>query len=318
MKVLFIASGNTIKFGIPPLVKIQGDSLKKSGVDVVFFPLVGKGFKGYLGNIFKLRKYIRNNPVDIIHAHYSFAGVVVSLINSNIPLVVSLLGSDVHADGYIKKIILRIMPLLSWKALIVKSIKMSEKLQKNSAHVIPNGVDISLFKPLDTIQCKKKLFWDVAKKHILFVADPARKEKNFSLTQNAINLIGCKDIELHHLENTTHSDIPILLNASDVIVLSSLWEGSPNVIKEAMSCNCPIVATNVGDIEWLFGNEPGHFIADFSPKYFAKKIEEALNYSQNIKKTNGRRRILELGLDSETIARKIIDIYDHLALNQNK
>jgi glycosyltransferase involved in cell wall biosynthesis len=312
MKVLFVAGGNVEKFGIPPLIKAQGESLKQYGIDINYFPIVGKGFKGYLSSISKLKNHIKNNPVDVIHAHFSFSGIVASLAKTKTPVVVSLLGTDVNGSGILKTIILKCLPLFLWKAIIVKSEEMSKKLGKTKSHIIPNGVDTGLFKPLEQAQCKKQLNWNNKKIHILFAANPKRPEKNFSLAKEAIKLLNNNNnynIELHFFENIEHQNIPVWLNASDLVILSSLWEGSPNVIKESMACNCPIVATNVGDIEWLFGNEPGHFLADFTSEDFANKIEQALNYVEKHEKTNGRERILELGLDSETVAKKIIEIY---------
>ncbi len=81
------------------------------------------------------------------------------------------------------------------------------------------------------------------------------------------------------------------MNASDVILLSSLWEGSSNVIKEDMACNKPIVSTNVGDVKWLFGNEPGHFIAGFDAEEYANQLSLALNFAQTHGETQGITRI---------------------------
>ena len=81
-----------------------------------------------------------------------------------------------------------------------------------------------------------------------------------------------------------HKEIPVWYNAADVIILSSLWEGSPNVIKEAMACNRPIVTTDVGDIRWLLGNINGHYIASFTPEDFSKKIKQSINFSEKYKK----------------------------------
>jgi len=107
------------------------------------------------------------------------------------------------------------------------------------------------------------------------------------------------------------------MNAADVVVLTSLYEGSPNVIKEAMACSRPIVATDVGDIKWLFDNEPGHYISSFSPIDMAKKIEFALEFSEKKRRTNGKERIIKLGLDSKSIANRIIDVYKNvLAKNE--
>ncbi|MDZ7775669.1 MAG: glycosyltransferase family 4 protein [Bacteroidales bacterium] len=309
MKVLFVSGGNTEKFGIPPLVEAQGDSLKKEGIKIDYFPLVGKGLSGYLKNVLKLKKHLKNNPADIIHAHYSYSGVVAHLASKKMPIVVSLLGTDVNGKGIIKKLIISCIRFLSWDTLIVKSVSMQEKLKQSQSYIIPNGVNTELFDVISKEKSRNELHWDKSKKYILFAANPDREEKNFSLTQKAVSLLNNKNVELKYLDNIIQTNMPVWLNAADVVVLSSLWEGSPNVIKEAMACNCPIVATNVGDIEWLFGNEPGHYLATFAPEDFANKINKALDFAGKYNKTNGRKRLLALGLESETIAKKIIAIY---------
>lgn len=310
MKILFVSGGNSGIFGIPPLIKAQGESLKKKGIEIEYFPLVGKGFKGYLGNIVKLRKYLLNHPVNIVHAHFSFSGVVASLTFTKIPIVVSLLGTDVNGKRLINKLIIWFRRILSWDALIVKSSDMNHKLKGRKGKVVPNGVNITLFKQMEIIKCKTTLKWDLSKKHILFAANPNRPEKNYPLAEKAVKLLEDKKVCLYYFENVVHEKIPVWLNAADVVVLSSLWEGSPNVIKEAMACNCPIVATQVGDIAWLFGDELGYFISGFTPENFSEKIKQALTFSETVGRTKGRERIIELGLDSDTIAKKIIEIYE--------
>ena len=86
----------------------------------------------------------------------------------------------------------------------------------------------------------KRVKWNDKKKHILFCSSPTRPEKNFKLVKDACSIIDDESLELHFLENIKNSDIPYYLNAANVVLLSSLWEGSPNVIKEAMACNTPI------------------------------------------------------------------------------
>ena len=99
------------------------------------------------------------------------------------------------------------------------------------------------------------------------------------------------------------------MNASDVIVLSSLWEGSPNVIKEALACNRPIGTTKGGDVELLLKKIAGCYIVKTNDIEYAKMREKAILYSLENKEIKGRDRIKELGLDSESIANKIVEIY---------
>lgn len=312
MKVLFVSSGN-LKDGISPIVKKQGDSLILNDLEINFFTIKGKGVKGYLSNLKKLRYKLRKFKPDIIHAHYSFSAFATSLAGAR-PMVVSLMGSDVKIRGFYSKLIKIFYLIFKWKALIVKSQEMKDDLNMKRVFVIPNGVDIDLFKPEFKEECQNHLKWVKNRKHVLFAANPARSEKNFQLAKDAVGLMNDSTIDLHFLTDVPPNEMPIWYNAADVVLLSSLWEGSPNVIKEAMVCCRPIVATKVGDIEWLFGSLPGHYLADFIPSSYKKSIEEALEFSQNNNFTEGRKRIIELGLDSKSVANSLITIYRNCLL----
>ena len=304
MKILFVSSGNA-KEGISPIIKNQGQSLIKQGFEVDFFTINGKGLLSYIQHIFILRDHIKGKNYDIIHAHYSFCSYVASFSGAR-PLVVSLMGSDVIARQY-PRIVMVFFYKLFWCQTIVKSLEMYQNLGLKKIEIIPNGVDTGIFETLDKINCQDKLGWDKEKTHILFASDPARPEKNFILFQRAIDLIvNDYEIVLHFLKDIPQNDIPGYINASDVLVLTSLHEGSPNTIKEAMACNCPIVCTNVGDVKWIIGKTDGCYITSFEPENIAEKIKTAIAFGH---RTNGRDRIIELGLDSKTVAGKIIEVY---------
>lgn len=312
MKVLFVISGN---HGIDPITWAQAKSLEEHGVDVQFYNIEGKGVIGYLINIPKIRKSIINNQPDIIHAHYSFSAFACSLTLAK-PLLVSLMGSDVNSNILFRNLINIFRVIFFWEDIIVKTKGMKESLKLPLANVIPNGVDLSFFKPLDKIKCQFELGWNPNYKHILFPSTHDRPEKNYFLAKKSVSLLNNENIELHTLENISFDKVPIYLNASDVILLTSKWEGSPNVIKEAMACCRPIVSTNVGDVEWIFGQTTGCYLTSFDAFDIINKLKEALEFSGKNNHTSGDIRIKELNLDSDSIAKKIIDLY--IKINKKK
>ena len=307
MKVLFVSSGNSIN-GISPIIKNQGESLIRQGVDLTYFIIKGKGIKGYLKNIKPLRELNKGNNFDLIHAHYSMSAFVASLAGAK-PLVVSLMGSDVKSERYFKSII-KMFNKLFWSKIIVKSEDMKQSLGINSVEIIPNGVDFDKFKLKNQQECKNQLGWDLSKKQILFVANPSRYEKNFNLANAAFDILSDTNIELKVLKDVPNELMPVYHNAADIVLLTSLWEGSPNVIKEAMACNVPIVSTDVGDVKAVIGNTEGCYITSFDPKDVAKKIKMALEFAKIKGRTKGRERLNELGLDSESVAKRIIGVYE--------
>lgn len=285
--------------------------MRKEGVDVEYFTIVGKGLNGYLKNVLPLKRHIQKNSYDIIHAHYSLSALVATLAGCR-PMVVSLMGSDIRL-GLLYQQAVKFSSYVRWKALIVKSLDMKDNARIQSARIIPNGINIDLFKPLSRDASLNSLGWEKDKRHILFAANPAREVKNYNLLERAWKQFDDSyQVALHVLENVPHQDISIHMNASNLVVLTSLWEGSPNVVKEAMACNCPVVATDVGDISWLFGNEPGYFLCSFDPEDVAHKLNLALEFSEKRGRTKGRERIIELGLDAESIAKRIVKVYEEV------
>lgn len=301
IKILFISSGNS-KEGISPIIRNQGKSIEKCGYQVSYYAIKGRGILGYLRNIIPLRKHLTNN-FDIVHAHYSLSAFTASLAGAK-PLIVSLMGSDVKSGEFFK-LIIKVFNKLSWSRIIVKSDDMKTSLGKKDLSVIPNGVDINMFKPLDQVECKKQLNWSTEKKQILFAANPLRQVKNFQLAQAVFALIGYSDYELKILDNVPNKEMVIYYNAADVVLLTSLWEGSPNAIKEAMACNRPIVCTDVGDVNWLLSKATNCFVTSFNEKEIADSIDLASQY----RTSNGRELLIELDLDSDSVANKIIDLY---------
>lgn len=306
MKVLFVSSGNVEK-GISPITKNQGDSLFSLGIQMEYFLVKGRGFWSYLRSFFILKKQLKKNKYDIIHAHYSFCGYLAGMTLDKTPKVVSLMGSDTNKKG-IELAFINFFYRFFWDITIVKSERMKEHFGNKRMRVIPNGVNFDYFKPLSKEICQYEVGFKKGIKHIIFfLTHSHRNEKNLPLAKEAIALLNRNDVEFHVISLVEKERIPILLNASDILLLTSFFEGSPNIIKEAMACNIPIVTTDVGDVRTTIGNTEGCFITSFNPFEIKGSIEKALNYE---KRTEGRNNIKFL--DSKLIASKLVEIYNEL------
>lgn len=304
MKVLFVRSFNA---GEEPISTRQGESLQKKGINVVFYNVIGKGVGGYLSNLFQLRRFIKMQKPDVIHAHYSFCGILSVMTLVRVPVVVSLMGSDVLTGGRMMLFLLKLFSLL-WKGIIVKSDELYNYLGIKEAKVIPNGVDLDTFQPGSKDLAHETLNWQEDGYHILFASDPKRAEKNFSLSAEAIEKLKKKrsQIKIHFLKDLPTKEVVLYYNACDCLLLTSFYEGSPNVIKEAMACNRPVVSTRVGDVEKNLADVHGTFLCSFD----ATDVMEKLNLALDITSTNGREKLIAMGLDADSTAAKLIEIYN--------
>lgn len=318
MRVLFVCSGNDKNFEIVPFIKEQGESLRKLGIDIDYFPVKGKGLAGYFQTGLSLRNYLKKNQFDLIHAHFTLSGWSALMGAGKTPVVLSLMGRDAYGDYVgVNKILLksRYLTLSTWliqpfvKGIISKSPNIEKYVYlKEKSFLVPNGINSERFNSRIKVS-KAELGLNPEKKQILFLGSKTNVRKNFALVQDTIARLDLPDVELVSPYPVTHEEIPKYLNAVDVLVVSSLMEGSPNVVKEAMACNCPIVSTDMGDVKWVFGQTEGCFLAMFDADDFASKLKLALVFSKLKGRTQGESRIRELGLDSETIAKKVVEIY---------
>jgi teichuronic acid biosynthesis glycosyltransferase TuaC len=318
MKVLFVSSGNANK-GISPIVERQGASLINEGIDLDFFTIKGKGVKSYLENIIILKKLIKSTNYQIIHAHYGLSALVAKLAKKKEKLIVSFMGDDLigsrNSIGKISaqsKLFVKINAFFSfifYDYSIVKSFEMKKKLRSKNVSVIPNGVNFDTFFPKDKSEALKEVLFSPVKINVIFVSDPTRSEKNFLLAKQAIELLKDDKIELHSIYGISSFKLANYYNAADLLLMTSFHEGSPNVIKEAMACGCPVVCTNVGDVEWLFEDTKGNFLTNYDPIQVANHVKDAITYRVENHFTNGRQRLIDLGLDSKSVANNIINIY---------
>jgi teichuronic acid biosynthesis glycosyltransferase TuaC len=304
MKVLFVGSGNK-SGGVGIIVQNQGQSIINQSVEVDFFPIIGKGIFGYLKNVFLLRKYLKGKKYDVVHAHYSLSAFVATLAGCK-PLIVSLMGSDTYLNSTFR-IIIRFFALFFWNTIIVKSEKMKESLHLKNAKIIPNGVDTSRFKPIDQKIAREKLNYKGKDKLIVFIADPSRYEKNYTLALQAVELLNDSCAELLPVYNVPNNEISYYMNAADVLLLTSRWEGSVNVVKEAMACNLPVVSTDVGDVRQNTNGLEGYYLSDHIASELADNLKKALLLDKG--QIKGRERLIALGLDSETVANEMIQLY---------
>jgi glycosyltransferase involved in cell wall biosynthesis len=285
---------------IAPFVTEQGNEITKLGIEVDYFTIQGN----YIKAVFALKQKIKEFKPDIIHAHYGLSGLT-AVLQRKAPVVITF-----HNGETLSKITNLITSFASLFAAY--NIYVAQHIydlcffkRKKNYMILPCGVEVNVDE-LDKNTAKEELSLDKDRKYILFGGAFSNLRKNYPLLKQAVDLLNRNDIEVVEMRGLTREEITKLMFACDLFVLPTKSEGSPQALKEAMICNCPIVATDVADIKHLLGDLEGHYICSFEPEDVAGKIQQALNF---FNRTNGRKRIIELGLDSETVARKIAKIY---------
>lgn len=317
MKVLVVASGNSEK--ISPLIKDQifvEDQIKalsEKGIEIDRFLINGLGIKGYLKNRKPLiQKIIEFNP-DLIHAHYGLSGLLANLQRKK-HVITTYHGSDINN---IIPFILSLISIFLSKYNIFVTNKLALKARVNKKYsIISCGVNLNTFKVLDKTEPRKKMGMSLGKYYILFSAAFSNKVKNYPLAAEAIKQLKSRgyDIELVEFIGYDRDETSTLMNAVDCVLVTSFKESGPLVIKEAMAVNTPAVSVDVGDVNEIMNSLDGYYLASYSPKDIADKIQSALAFG---KRTNGRKRIIELGLDSETVTNKILEVYKKVQKTDN-
>ena len=298
MRILIIASGNSSQ--LSPFVKEQAESLMEQGLTLDFFLIKGKGLFGYLRNYFSLIKKIKNEEYDLIHAHYGLSGLLATM-QLYVPVIITFHGSDVNMKK--NYIFSRIASRLSSANIFVhQSLPEKLKIFRKSINIIPCGFNNNRFFPISKEKAREALKWEKNKRYIVFSSSFDNKIKNVQLAKLAISTINnCKLIELKGYEK---EQINLILNASDLLLVTSLSETGPIIVKEALACNCPIISTNVGDVQKLIRNVNNCYISSYNPEDIKKRINQVF---RNNKRTNGQQIIKNFNL--ENIAYKIIDVY---------
>ncbi|MFN5417025.1 MAG: glycosyltransferase, partial [Flavobacteriia bacterium] len=188
---------------------------------------------------------------------------------------------------------------------IFVSSKLKEKSKDLNGIVLPCGVDFSVFKPIEKVDARAKLNFDLEKKYILFSSSFDIKEKNYPLAMAALRHLQEENIELIELKDYSREEVCLLLNAVDLALMTSSSEGSPQFIKEALACHCPIVSTDVGDVKSLISNNESCFLTSFDAIDVSEKIKLALQ----VERTESLGFCLSF--DNEIIAKKLKEIYQN-------
>jgi len=297
-------------------IKSQVDSLEAAGVEVeIIHPEPGPRLLRYLWTIAHVWKKARKKRFDLIHGHYG-QWCLFARLQWAIPVVASFLGNDLLGkplgNGRYSKYVALNVRMSHWlckhvDAVIVKSAQMKDETGIGDAFVIPNGVDFELFHPLPRADTRAELGWDQDRYYVLFGNNPDLPVKGFQRARAAVEHLRTMgvSVELIVANGLPQTKLVQYINASNALILPSLSEGSPNIVKESMACNVPVVATDVGDVVQVIGRTQGCSVCSPDPEDLAAGIEKAL---QHTGPTTGRTDISHL--ESSVVAKQVIAVYE--------
>ena len=329
MKLLVIASDKGGKF--VPFIEEQILALQQAGIQIIRYGVTRKGIVGYLRELPALRRYIRKERPDVIHAHYGLCGLLANL-QRRIPVVTTYHGSDINVPSILRisKIAMR---LSAWNIFVsARSASLAmgngqwaidnetesqspiaNRLKKRST-LLPCGVNLTDDQLLSRSEARTALGIANDAQIVLFAGAFDNAVKDAPLAQAAVAALPASTPYTLHLtpilqelRGFSRAEVNCWMCAANALLMTSKTEGSPQVIKEAMACGCPIVSVDVGDVaERTSGVEGCYIVHTREPKDIAEALQKAIAFEG---KTNGRERVIEMGLSNEQVAKKLLEIF---------
>ena len=309
MRVLHVTTNYPTKefpiFGI--FVKEQVESLQQLDIqnDVFYCDGQNKGFKKYITYVPRLWWKILTTRYDIIHCHHALSAIILCLTGWPIlkKCILSYQNDPEHEWGHKIFMVFNVI----FKKFIVKN--NSKYLRYPKVIYLPNGCNEEFFKPMDMDNCRKELGLDESNIYIMYmdsnkaIRTQKRKDRYDQTLEILRNQYGYKNIESIELRNTRRELIPLYMNACNLHLLSSDFEGSPNSVKECMCFNTPVVSTDVGNVQEMIGDITGSYVSEvFTAEELAKLTDKVLSSNE---KFDGRQKFLDKGYGMSNVAAKL-------------
>ena len=291
----------------------QIESIRQQGVDVDVIDMRGIPKLKYLQSIPRIRRLAAR--ADLVHAHFGYCGWLAHLAQRK-PVVLSFMGDDLLGtrkdDGsleWFSRVMVQANKRLASRVsrVIVKSQVMASIIAPVASSVVPNGVDTESFQPRERGFARQRLGMGDGLK-VLFPGDPKNPGKGWTMAadaiRGAIEMTG-QEIELVPLWGVQPDDVPLYMSACNAMVMTSMSEGSPNVVKEALACNTPVVGVPVGDVQEMLEGIEGCSFCERDSREIARNLIALFS----IGRSWGRDAILSRGLDLASVAQRVIKIY---------
>ena len=248
----------------------QVDALRAGGIDVDLFTFP-PGKDRYLPATREIRRLIRNNDYDLVHAHYGLAGWCARLAGAK-PLIVTFHGTDVRRPvvGRMSRRLTRSIDLTGAVSLALFGPEdgrpgLPKPPGKNA--VIPCGADLGRFTPGSKREARQRLGLDPDRPFLLFPADPDRPEKRADRAREVAEAAGAEIT----LGGSIDPDVmPDWMNAANAVLVTSDYEGFGLACLEAVACGVPVLSTRVGIAPHLLDGLDNSLCSDFDVAEWAE------------------------------------------------
>lgn len=310
IKVLIVASDKGGKFA--PFIEEQIAALEDYGVVIVRYPVTRKGIIGYLREVPSLRSMIKREKPDVVHAHFGLSGLLANL-QRMVPVVTTYHGSDINNPTT-----LRFSKMAIWLSkhnIFVSKRNINIAQPKKNYSLLPCGVNLTLLQVSNQLTERVISILKEGKINVLFAGAFDNAVKDPQLAQQVIEILShdVEQVNLIELKGYTREEVAMLMHSCNVLLMTSKTEGSPQVIKEAMVCGCPIVSVDVGDVAERIEGVDGCFVVKSrEPAAIADALKKAVVFEG---RTNGCERIIAMGLSNEQVVMQLVDIYNTIKDN---
>jgi teichuronic acid biosynthesis glycosyltransferase TuaC len=303
-------------------VRSQAEALRDLGIGIDVLSIRGyRRRAAYLGAAARAATLNRRRAFDVVHAHYGHSGLVARL-QLRAPLVVTFYGSDLLGErtasgGLTTRSRVEASAFGQLARVVQATITNSEQMERalpracrKRNHVIPNGVDLERFRPLDRLTARRRLSWPADEAAVLFVGDPRLPVKNHALAEAVCRRVAAvlPRVTLRVATGLPPAEIPMWMSAADALLVTSRSEGSPNVVKEAMAAELPIVSTPVGDVPERLRGLPACFVQAPEESALADALASALRHGRV-----PEARAAVASLSRERVASRVADVYEAVA-----
>jgi glycosyltransferase involved in cell wall biosynthesis len=253
-------------------VRDQVESLRRlPGVEVELFAFEPGGGSPYPLAARALRRRYRNGDFDVIHAHFGLTAWA-ALALRGAPHVVTLHGTDVM-NPRSRLVTFAALPFVDLVAPVSTSLASSlpPRLVHGKLAILPCGVAMDRFKCIPRPEARRRLGLEPGPRYVLIPADPTRPEKRFDRAQAV-----AKDHRLLVLGRVPPSEVPLWVNAADAVLVTSERESFGLSVLEALACDVPVLAADVGVAPEALADVAGTFCGPFSVPEWRRVLEGVL------------------------------------------